>query len=99
VDESTCYGSSTGLFDKPWAWTRTDTGKRSHRVTTLMGCSPFLPASGDFSPPLAQYPARPKQVAGGGTDRFNNALGRLRTLELVQGHGELRASDNLFDAR
>jgi hypothetical protein len=30
---------------------------------------------------------------GGG---FNNALGRLRTLELVQGRGELRASDNLF---
>jgi uncharacterized protein len=31
---------------------------------------------------------------GGG---FNNALGRLRTLELVQGRGELRASDNLFE--
>ncbi len=31
---------------------------------------------------------------GGG---FNNALSRLRTLELVQGRGELRASDNLFD--
>jgi hypothetical protein len=30
---------------------------------------------------------------GGG---FNNALGRLRTLELVQGRGEIRASDNLF---
>jgi hypothetical protein len=30
---------------------------------------------------------------GGG---FNNALGRLRTLELVQGRGDLRASDNLF---
>jgi len=30
---------------------------------------------------------------GGG---FNNALGRLRTLELVQGRGELRASDNFF---
>jgi hypothetical protein len=28
---------------------------------------------------------------------FNNALGRLRTLELVQGRGELRASDNLFE--
>jgi hypothetical protein len=27
----------------------------------------------------------------------NNALGRLRTLELVQGRGELRASDNLFE--
>ena len=33
---------------------------------------------------------------GGG---FNNALGRLRTLELVQGRGDLRASENLFDAR
>jgi uncharacterized protein len=34
------------------------------------------------------------EANGGG---FNNALGRLRTLELVQGRGELRASDNLFD--
>jgi hypothetical protein len=33
------------------------------------------------------------EVNGGG---FNNALGRLRTLELVQGRGKLRASDNLF---
>jgi hypothetical protein len=35
------------------------------------------------------------EANGGG---FNNALGRLRTLELVQGRGEIRASDNLFDA-
>jgi hypothetical protein len=50
------------------------------------------------------YPAGLNDVAaragyeanGGG---FNNALGRLRTLELVQGRGELRASDNLFDFR
>jgi hypothetical protein len=34
------------------------------------------------------------EANGGG---FNNALGRLRTLELVQGRGDLRASDNLFD--
>ena len=34
------------------------------------------------------------EANGGG---FNNALGRLRTLELVQGRGELRASANLFD--
>jgi hypothetical protein len=33
---------------------------------------------------------------GGG---FNNALGRLKTLELAQGRGEIRASHNLFDAR
>jgi len=33
---------------------------------------------------------------GGG---FNNALGRLRTLELVQGRGQLQASDNVFDGR
>jgi hypothetical protein len=33
------------------------------------------------------------EANGGG---FNNALGRLRTLELVQGRGELRASENLF---
>jgi hypothetical protein len=36
------------------------------------------------------------EANGGG---FNNALGRLRTLELVQGRGEIKASDNLFDAR
>lgn len=32
-------------------------------------------------------------VDGGG---FNNALSRLRTLELIEGRGELRASENLF---
>jgi hypothetical protein len=31
---------------------------------------------------------------GGG---FRNALGRLRTLELVEGRGDLRAGDALFD--
>lgn len=31
---------------------------------------------------------------GGG---FNNALSRLRTLELIEGRGEIRASPNLFD--
>jgi uncharacterized protein len=36
------------------------------------------------------------EASGGG---FNNALGRLRTLELVQGRGEIRASGNLFDSR
>ena len=35
------------------------------------------------------------EANGGG---FNNALGRLRTLELVEGRGEIKASDNLFDA-
>jgi hypothetical protein len=35
------------------------------------------------------------EANGGG---FNNALGRLRTLELVQGRAELKASDNLFDS-
>jgi hypothetical protein len=35
------------------------------------------------------------EANGGG---FNNALGRLRTLELVEGRGEIRASNNLFDA-
>jgi predicted transcriptional regulator len=35
------------------------------------------------------------EANGGG---FNNALRRLRTLELVQGRGELRASDNLFNS-
>jgi hypothetical protein len=34
------------------------------------------------------------EANGGG---FNNALGRLRTLELVQGRGDLKASDSLFD--
>ncbi len=36
------------------------------------------------------------EASGGG---FNNALGRLRTLELVEGRGEIKASYNLFDAR
>jgi uncharacterized protein len=35
------------------------------------------------------------EPSGGG---FNNALGQLRKLELVQGRGELRASDNFFDS-
>jgi uncharacterized protein len=35
------------------------------------------------------------EANGGG---FNNALSRLRTLELVQGRGDLRANENLFDA-
>jgi hypothetical protein len=35
------------------------------------------------------------EANGGG---FNNALGRLRTLELVEGRGEIRARDNLFVA-
>ena len=34
--------------------------------------------------------------ANGGS--FNNALGRLRTLELVEGRGEIKVSGNLFDA-
>ena len=52
---------------------------------------------------LAQYPAgRTKQqvailtgyaVTGGG---FNNALSRLRTLELIAGRGELHASGDFF---
>ena len=35
------------------------------------------------------------EPSGGG---FNNALGRLRTLELVLGRGALKASDNLFES-
>ena len=35
------------------------------------------------------------EASGGG---FNNALGRLRTLELVQGRGQLHASDDLFNS-
>jgi hypothetical protein len=35
------------------------------------------------------------EANGGG---FNNALGRLRTLELVEGRGEIKASGNPFDA-
>lgn len=34
------------------------------------------------------------EAAGGG---FRNALGKLRTLELINGRGELRASDTLFE--
>jgi uncharacterized protein len=50
-----------------------------------------------FPAPLSKEAVAAKtgyEANGGG---FNNALGRLRTLELVQGHGELRASDNLFE--
>ena len=35
------------------------------------------------------------EANGGG---FNNALGRLRTLELVQGRGEIKVTDNLFES-
>ena len=35
------------------------------------------------------------EASGGG---FNNALSRLRTLELIDGRGEIRASSELFDA-
>jgi uncharacterized protein len=35
------------------------------------------------------------EPSGGG---FNNTLGQLRTLELVQGRGKLQASHNLFDS-
>jgi hypothetical protein len=34
------------------------------------------------------------EPSGGG---FNNTLGQLRTLELVQGRGKLQASHDLFD--
>jgi hypothetical protein len=33
------------------------------------------------------------EASGGG---FRNALGKLRTLELIEGRGELRASGHLF---
>ena len=45
--------------------------------------------------PQEEVAARAGYEANGGG--FNNALGRLRTLELLQGRGELRASDNLFE--
>ena len=35
------------------------------------------------------------EANGGG---FNNALSRLRTIELISGRGELRASEQLFDS-
>jgi hypothetical protein len=50
-----------------------------------------------FPDPLSKEEVAAKagyEANGGG---FNNALGRLRTLELVQGRGELRASDDLFE--
>jgi inorganic triphosphatase YgiF len=31
-----------------------------------------------------------------GTGHFNNSLGRLRTLQLLSGRGEIKASENLF---
>jgi uncharacterized protein len=50
-----------------------------------------------FPDPLSKEEVAAKtgyEANGGG---FNNALGRLRTLELVQGRGQLRASDDLFE--
>jgi hypothetical protein len=35
------------------------------------------------------------EANGGG---FNNALGRLRTLEMVEGRGDIKTNGNLFDA-
>ena len=51
-----------------------------------------------FPDPLSkdEVAARAGYEANGGG--FNNALGRLRTLELVQGRGELRTSGDLFDS-
>ena len=50
------------------------------------------------------YPnAMTKELLGVATDYepngggFNNALSRLRTLELIEGRGEVKASDDLFD--
>jgi hypothetical protein len=42
----------------------------------------------------AQLAARAGYEAAGGG--FNNALGKLRTLELVKGRGEMKASEDLF---
>ena len=52
----------------------------------------------EYPAPLSKEEVAAKagyEVSGGG---FNNALGRLRTLELVQGRGGLRASSDLFDS-
>jgi hypothetical protein len=46
------------------------------------------------SPKLRHYQAGYEANGGG----FNNAPGSLRTLELVEGRGEIKASDNQFDA-
>ena len=50
-----------------------------------------------FPDPLTKEEVAAKvgyEANGGG---FNNALGRLRTLELVRGRVELKANDNLFE--
>ena len=82
-----------------------------HTISTWRYCVPRNALSVGFGEDSAMTPigARAKnfrsradyrsqsgyEAKGGG---FNNALGRLRTLELVQGRGELRATDNLLDA-
>ena len=77
-------------------WSRTD---------RLLARSVRKGGTADFGTLIQSYPdaltreevaAKAGYEANGGG--FNNALGRLRTLELVQGRGEMRASDNLFDA-
>jgi hypothetical protein len=64
-------------------------GLLSSSTLQLHMCIPTVSAKRRWPPKLGM------KANGGG---FNNALGRLRTLELVQGRGELRASDNLFDS-
>jgi hypothetical protein len=52
-----------------------------------------------FPDPLSKEEVAAKTVYEANGGGFNNALGRLRTLELVKGRGEIKASDNLFDTQ
>jgi hypothetical protein len=107
VGEPPCWDPGSGFFDKPQNRSAQRDRRQFalHHPNSLDG--PLTLSSGErrILTAVTQYPqGRSKvQVAilsgyapnGGG---FNNYLGRLRTLELVQGRGELRESDNLFDS-
>jgi hypothetical protein len=71
---------------------------RKGRATDSGNTDPGISRSADYPDPLTKEEVAAKagyEANGGG---FNNALGRLRALELVQGRGKLRASNQLFDS-
>jgi len=65
------------------------------RASSRREPSPWAVGSHEPSSRIPEVAVKAGYEANGGG--FNNTLGRLRTLELVQGRGELRASDDLFD--
>jgi uncharacterized protein len=67
--------------------TRRQLGKAERLILeTLVNAYPLALSKADIAAQTGY------EANGGG---FNNALGRLRTLELVEGRGEIRISGNL----